>query len=39
MDTHTSERFIHELQQYQNEAGIEKMKRFFLKVQMKIRSA
>ncbi|GIP17454.1 DNA alkylation repair protein [Paenibacillus montaniterrae] len=29
MDTYTAERFIHELQQYQNEAEIEKMKKFF----------
>lgn len=37
MDNLTAERFIHELQQHQNEAKIEKMKKFFLKVQMKTR--
>ncbi|MGN8645891.1 DNA alkylation repair protein [Gracilibacillus sp. HCP3S3_G5_1] len=29
MDNHTAERFIHALQQHQNEAEIEKMKKFF----------
>lgn len=29
MDNHTAERFVLELQQYQNEADIEKMKKFF----------
>ncbi|WP_078392846.1 DNA alkylation repair protein [Shouchella patagoniensis] len=29
MDTHTSQCFIHELQQHQNEAEIEKMKKYF----------
>lgn len=29
MDNHTAERFIHKLRQHQNEAEIEKMKKFF----------
>lgn len=39
MTNHTADGFIQELKQHQNEAEIEKMKKFFLKVQMKTRSA